>query len=261
MASPVIIRDNRSLFARYDELGPGDVVIGRVRLKPGEEHVLLDLTSRGVVLIPSASAQLCSRSKVFQARILGEFMVPGTRAVYDLHGLMELVSDYGRLKVGQVVCKLDRANGGQGILLFPSIEDVYNQAVCKALAFPFVIQPFVAGATDIRVVLLDEHVEAYRRHNPHNFRHNLHCGGKRRPWPLTPAQFGLCEQVMARAGFVYGCVDLLFKDEDNIFLSEINLRGGLRGARIDQREYAAAVEQLHEQLLDRQRTRTSRVSC
>jgi ribosomal protein S6--L-glutamate ligase len=44
-------------------------------------------------------------------------------------------------------------------------------------------------------------------------------------------------------------VDLLILPDDSWFLSEINLRGGLRGARIDQQEYLRRVAELQEEEL------------
>lgn len=244
-----IYRDSSTLFDRYDALREGDVVIGRLRLKPGEENLLLDLQSRGIILMPSASAQLCSRSKVYQARILGRFMLPGTRAVYTRHGLLDLVSEYGRNGVAEVVCKLDRANGGLGILRFSSIEDVYNQAVLGSLCFPFVVQPFVARSRDIRVVLLGAYVEAYERSNPNNFRNNLHCGGESAPWEPDSIQLDLCRAIMERAGFAYAHIDLLIASDGTSYLNEINLRGGLKGASIDQQGYLNRVSSIHERFV------------
>jgi len=194
-------------------------------------------------------SQWLSRSKVFQARVLCPFMVPSTRPVYDLHDLMQLVTEYGRDGVGRVVCKLDRANGGMGILLFASVEEVYTLAVLGSLCFPFVLQPFIDQARDIRVVLLGDHLEAYQRHNPHNFRHNLHCGGAGIPWQLDSIHLELCRQVMARGEFPYAHIDLLLTPSGECWLNEINLRGGLRGAQISQHDYLASVEQVHARLL------------
>jgi ribosomal protein S6--L-glutamate ligase len=247
--APREIKSNAELTACFQELRPGDIVVGRVRLRPGEEHLLFDLAVRGVRLVPSAMSQWLSRSKVFQARILGPFMVPATRPVYDMHDLMQLVTEYGRDGVGRVVCKLDRANGGMGILLFASVEEVYTQTVLGSLCFPFVVQPFVDQARDIRVVLLGDHLEAYQRHNPHNFRHNLHCGGAGTPWHLDSTHLDLCRQVMARGEFPYAHIDLLLTPSGECWLNEINLRGGLRGAQISQRDYLAAVERVHVRLL------------
>jgi ribosomal protein S6--L-glutamate ligase len=247
--APRIIENNEQLFAAYEALNAGDIVLGRIRLAEGREHLLLDLVSRGLHLIPSASSQLCSRSKVFQAELLARFMVPHTRTVYAMQDMLEIVTAYGRAGVEAVVCKLDRANGGLGILKFSSIEDVYTQAALGALGFPFVVQPYLDECRDVRVVLLGNLVEAYQRYNPDNFRHNLHCGGKSAPWELIPEQLDFCRAVMARADFPYAHVDLLILPDDSWFLSEINLRGGLRGARIDQQEYLRRVAELQEEEL------------
>lgn len=244
-----IIRDNTTLVDEYEELGPGDIILGRIRMSPGEEHVLLDLAARGIRMIPSSLSQLCSRSKVFQARILGEYMLPGTKVVYHGYDLLEVLNEYGRQGTGRVVCKLDRANAGQGVFLFNSIEDVYTQAQLGMLAWPFVVQPFFPDCQDIRVVMLGGVREAYTRHNPDNFRHNLHCGGSSTPCDLKEEQVEICRKVMARGGFPYGNVDLLVDSGGNTWLSEINLRGGLRGARISQEEYVEAVEKIHAEEL------------
>ncbi|HDZ75911.1 MAG TPA: hypothetical protein ENH42_00680 [Desulfobacteraceae bacterium] len=255
---PRIIHDNKTLFESFEELSAGDIVIGRVRLRPGEEHLLLDLVARGVVLFPSATSQLCSRSKVFQARLLGRFMIPGTAPVYDMHDMMCLVSEYGKQGVERVVCKIDRANGGLGVLLYSSIEEVYSQAVLGVLRFPFVAQPFQEECCDVRVVMLGDTVDAYQRHNPHNFRHNLHCGGTGSPWVLSAEQAEFCHKVMARSGFPYAHIDLLLSPAGDFRLTEINLRGGLRGARICQDDYDRAVEKIHAALVAGQLQRHGR---
>ncbi|MCL7488018.1 MAG: hypothetical protein M8357_07590 [Desulfobulbaceae bacterium] len=243
--SPRIVKDNATLADQYENLSAGDIFVGRVRLRPGEEHVLLDLLARQVTLVPSAVSQLCCRSKVFQARILGRYMVPGTAVVYDRHDILALVNDYGQRGVGKVVCKLDRANAGQGILLFNSVEEVYTCGVLETLRFPFVVQPFVQNGRDVRVVLLGERVDAYARHNSDNFRHNLHCGGDSSPYEPAADQMQLCREAMSRGGFPYAHIDLLLDPDGNTWLSEINLRGGMRGSTMSQQDYLEAVEQVH----------------
>ena len=246
-----VIESNNDLFADYEKLQAGDIVTGRIRLLAGQEHLLLDLVVRGVHLIPSASAQLCSRSKVYQAAILCEFMVEHTRPVYSLNDMLEAVTAYGRAGISSVVCKLDRANGGVGILKFASVEEVFSQVALQNFPLPFVLQPFISGCKDVRVVFLGDHVESYQRYNPDNFRHNLHCGGTRHAWKLTADQQKSCLQVMQRAGFIYAHVDLLVLPDNTHRLSEINLRGGLRGAGISQKEYLRAVKKIHEQELQK----------
>lgn len=245
----MIITDNDTLWARYHHLGRGDIVVGRVRLKPCEEPLLLDLHQRGVILIPSATSQMVSRLKSVQARLLSGFMVPHTRVVYDLHDLQAAITAYGGAGVTRVVTKHDRRNAGMGIHLWASIEEVYTQASFGVLPLPFVVQPHIADCRDIRVIIIDDYLEAYWRHNPDNFRNNLHFGGSSSPCDPTPEQVDLCVRVMERACFPYAHLDLMVTPEGRTWLAEINLGGGIRGARIKPAEYQARVEAVHQQLL------------
>lgn len=244
-----IITDNASLRAQYDELAANDIVVGRVRLKPSEEHILLDLIERGVRLIPSALSQLASRSKCMQTRLFSRFMLPHTLAIHDLNDLVEAVNLYSKNKIKRVVTKLDRRNAGQGIHLWSSIEEIYTQASFGVVPLPFVVQPFYPDCRDIRVIVLDQYVEAYQRHNPHNFRNNLHCGGESSPCELSKEHRELCRAVMARGHFTCAHVDIMVTKEGASFLAEINLRGGIRGAKIDQPDYSARVAAINEKLL------------
>ncbi len=246
-----IIKTNSELFERFQTLDAGDVVTCRLRLKYGEEHLLLDLLERGVTLIPSATSQLASRCKTFQARLLAPLMVPLTVAIYDIHGLLDTISLYGRHSIGKVVLKHDRKNAGLGIHLFRDIEDVYTQAANNVLPYPFVLQPFVEDSRDVRVIILDDYVEAYERNNPDNFRNNLHCGGKPVPFNLNKTQLELCHKAMERGSFPYGHLDLMITEKSDVYLAEINLRGGMRGAAMDSVSYKKKVQAIEEKLLQK----------
>ena len=248
---PRILTENSELPSLFHKLGAGDITACRLRLKYEEEHLLLDLVERGVQLIPSATSQLASRSKTFQARLLGELMIPDTVVIYDIHGLLETVSRYGRHCIEKVVLKHDRKNAGLGIHLFQNIEDVYTQAANNVLPYPFVLQPFIADSIDVRVVFLDNYVEAYERRNPDNFRNNLHCGGKAISYALTQQQTELCRKAMQRGSFPYGHLDLMITKEGKTYLAEINLRGGIRGAVIDPGNYRKKVQEIERKLLQR----------
>lgn len=247
----LVIKDNSSLKARYNSLREGDIIVGRLRLRESEEHLLLDLASRNVHLIPSAVSQLASRSKTMQAVILAPFMLPLTRTIHSQHDLIEAISDYTKNSVSSVVTKLDRRNGGMGVHLWQSIEEVFTHASLGNIPLPFVLQPFETDCRDLRVIVLGDYIEAYWRYNPHNFRHNLHHGGQSSPCEPSPQQLELCRQVMERGQFPYGYLDIMVTKDNRSFLGEINLRGGMRGARITQDEYLARVEEIHQQLLDR----------
>lgn len=251
---PVIIRDNQTLANCYQQLKKNDIICGRICLKPGEEHLLLDLLARGIHLIPSALSQLASRSKTFQTRIFSDFMLPGTLPIYDNHALLSASSLYRQKQYTKVILKCDRKNAGLGIHIFSDIEELHNRICGGSLPFPFVIQPFQVDYRDIRVIILGDYLEAYERVNPGNFRKNLHCGGKSIPYTLGDQQRILCDQVMRRGEFPYAHLDLMLTDSGKCLLTEINLRGGLRGAKICGREYQAKLDLLHEQLLTERTT-------
>lgn len=247
----LVIRDNSSLRARYDTLQAGDIVLGRLRLRETEESLLLDLSERGIYLIPSGLSQLASRSKTLQAVLFASFMLPHTRAVHSQHDLITAITDYQKDGVTKVVTKLDRRNGGMGVHLWQSIEEVFTHASLGNIPFPFVLQPFVADCRDIRVVYLDDYVEAYQRQNPYNFRNNMHHGGISQACELSDEQINLCRHVMKRGCFPYGHIDIIMTNEGKSYLAEINLRGGIRGARISPPEYQEKVEAIHQRILAR----------
>lgn len=241
-----IIRNNEQFRTNFHRLNSTSIICCRLRIAPGEEHMLLDLLQRQVKLMPSPSAQLASRSKVYQAVIFREMMLPHTEPIYDTNSLLETTSRYRQLGVGQVVVKRDRKNGGLGVHRYQDIEDVYNHACCGSLAYPFVVQPFLEKFEDIRLIRLGEYSEAYRRLNPYNFRHNLHCGGTASPLEPDDQLLDFCNRVMERGHFPYAHIDLM-RTEKALFLTEINLRGGLRGARIDGMEYKQRIAAIHRE--------------
>lgn len=249
MTQPRVIRSNEALRNLYNHLDKNDIVCGRIKFNQGEEPLLTDLVERGVRLIPSGTSQLLSKSKVFQTQILGEFLPPNSVAVFNQHGFMETISRFNQHGVDKVVLKLDRTNGGLGIHIFPEIESLYNHICCDNLQYPFVIQPHIQNARDIRVVIIGKYIEAYERLNQHNFRNNLHCGGEAKTFNLTDAQVKFCENVMKRGAFPYAHLDLILKEDGSFYLLEVNLRGGLRGAKLTGKEYLNKTNTIHEELL------------
>jgi hypothetical protein len=112
---PETIRDNDTLFRYYNQLSASTIVCTRIRLRSGEEHLLTDLAERGIPLIPSATAQLASRSKAFQTRLFSDYMLPGTCAIYDTHTLLDTISLYQKQKFTQVILKRERKNAASDL--------------------------------------------------------------------------------------------------------------------------------------------------
>jgi len=240
-----LLRSVRDFRRRFQELAPGDLLLGLLPLRPGEQVKLLDLALRGVVLFPSALAQLLSRSKVAQAEILKEFMLPATFVAY---GLPDLTAQAPHFHTQQaVVSKRDQAHLGQGVSLWPSLEALHSLGALRGLPFPLVIQPFLDNARDLRVVVMGDYVEAYERVNPHGFRKNIFQGGSSRPVHLGPQEHDFCRRVMARGQFPYAILDVLVSPDGLPYLSEISLKGGLTGSRLGQAGFREQVKRLEEE--------------
>jgi ribosomal protein S6--L-glutamate ligase len=246
MSSPHrIIRSILDFRRHYQQLRSGDAVIGVLPLRRGEEIKILDLAARGVSFFPSVLSQFVSRSKAAQAEVLAPFMLPGSFVAYALADLAGRLPEFcGR---GAVVAKRDRDHLGLGISLWPSLEDLYSLASLQGLSYPLVVQPFLANARDLRVVVVGDYVEAYERINAHSFRKNLFQGGSSQPAILTPEAEDFCRAVMARGHFPYAILDLLLDSETGRpYILEISFKGGLTGARLSQAEFRQRVAALEE---------------
>jgi ribosomal protein S6--L-glutamate ligase len=249
----LLIRTITDFRRHYRRLGSGDVVIGVLSLWRGEEIKVLDLADRGVVFFPPVLSQLLSRSKVAQAEVLADYLVPGSFVAYALADLARRLPEFQNQEA--VVAKRDRAHLGLGVSLWPSLETLYSLAGLQGLHYPLVIQPFLGGARDLRVVMLADYAEAYERLNPHNFRKNLFQGGSSQPAALTPEVQDFCREVMVRGRFPYAILDLLLDPQGGRpYLSEISFKGGLTGARLSQAEFRRRVAALEEDFIQQWET-------
>ncbi len=240
----LLIRTITEFRRRYRQFRSGDVIIGVLPLRLGEEIKLLDLTERGVGFFPPVLSQLLGRSKVAQAEVLADYLVPGSFVAY---ALADLAGHLPEFQAGEaVVAKRDRAHLGLGVSLWPSLETLYSLASLQGLTYPLVVQPFLAGARDLRVVVVGDYVEAYERLNPNSFRKNLFQGGSSLPAVLTQEQWDFCRDVMTRGRFPYAILDVLLSPEGRPYLSEISFKGGLTGARLSQAEFRHRVAALEE---------------
>ncbi len=242
----MIVRGHRQLQEHFDNLGPGDVVIGQVGGKYLREAMLIDLMQRGVTCLPAPPAQILNRSKVAQARVLRAWMPPATRIIARRTDLLNAVSEYQRQKIDAAVTKHDHRHCGAGVLRWESLELLYNQVSLLDTAYPFVLQPFMQDFQDVRVLIVGNYHEAYKRCNPHSFRHNLAQGGQSKPFALDDKTLALCRAVMQRGRFPYAHLDLMHFENGSCYLSEIALNGGIKGSRIQRK----ALDQKKKALLE-----------
>jgi len=246
----MIVRGARELLDRYHELGPGDAFVGPIGLSHLKESIFVDLLERGVRCYPSALSQILYRSKTAQALFLNRWMLPHTCVVSRRIELMDAINEYGRLNISEVVTKQNRLHCGHGVCRWNSMESLYSHVGLKEDTYPFVLQPFLEDFIDIRVIVAGDHVEAYTRDNPYNFRKNLSSGGTSRPYDLDDEMTTMCRDIMQRGKFPYAHIDLHVTKDGHVYLSEIALNGGLKGAKISRAELDTKKAQiLEEQLL------------
>ncbi len=244
----MIVRGHQELIRRYEELKPGDIFIGLVGDKILRQSLLIDCLQRGIRCYPSALAQTLHHFKTAQARILGRWMLPLTCVISRRSDLLAAAGDYAKAGIGSVVTKQDHMHCGHGVRKWESVETLYNLAGFSEDAFPLVMQPFLASFADVRVVIAGDYREAYERSNPYSFRKNLAAGGKSSPHELTPEQTSFCREVMARGGFAYAHIDLHLTEAGRVYLSEITLNGGLKGAKISRDELDRKKQSILESL-------------
>lgn len=232
----MIVRGRRELEARFEELGPGDVALGPLPARYLRGALAADLLERGVRCVPSVLCQLLSRSKCAQAIFFQRWMAPHTRVVHRRADLMEVLTHCSRHGIGAVVSKQEGMHCGHGIRRWDHAEALYNAVAFAPELFPFVVQPFMPGVSDVRVIVVGDYVEAYLRENLYNFRSNLAAGGSGRPLAMDAAAEKLCREVMARGRFPYAHLDLQLSEAGGCYLSEIALDGGIIAARISRGE-------------------------
>ena len=151
----MIVTRFSQLIRDYHRLGTGDVFIGQVPSSSLKSAMLTDLTERGVVLLPAATAQILNASKVAQAFVLNPWMPPHTMAITRRKELLTALTAYDQLGIGIAVTKADRLHCGHGVRKWGNLESLYNCLAFDNAAFPFVLQPYVSDFTDVRVVMVD----------------------------------------------------------------------------------------------------------
>ena len=244
----MIIRGAKKLLQLYSQLNPGDVFIGRIPTGHLRHTLLIDLLERGVHCLPAPLAQTLNGSKAAQSTLLAQWMLPQTRVIRRRADFFEAMGAYQRKGIGSVITKEDRMHCGHGIRRWESIETLYNTVAFNKSSFPFVLQPYQQGFSDLRFVVVGDYVEAYVRHNNVNFRMNLAVGGSSRPHQPDSEQLKLCGDIMRRARFPYAHLDLLAFEDGSFYLSEIALDGGIKGALVGRQELEKRKKELLEQI-------------
>lgn len=245
----MIIKGSSELKALYQDIGSGDIFIGKLTYKHLKQSVLIDFLERGVSCYPSPLSQTLSYSKAAQALVLRKWMLPNTCVITRRIDLINAINEYNKNGIGPVVTKEDQMHCGHGVRKWDTVETVYSFMAMSESSYPFVLQPFLEDFTDIRVIIVDDYLEAYVRHNPNNFRMNISFGGKNYPYSLGKESEMFCREVMERGKFPFAHLDLQITNEGRCYLSEIALDGGTKGASISRKKLDEKKQNLLEKLV------------
>ena len=203
-----------------------------------EGALAADLLERGVRFVPALTCQALGRSKCAQALVFRGWMAPHTRVVARRADLMAGAAATmpgtrsARSSPSRKGCTAGTASAAGRASRRSTTRWRSTQA-----AYPFVLQPFLEGIGDVRVIVVGDFVEAYLRENLYNFRANIAAGGASRPLRMDPAAEALCRAVMERGRFPYAHVDLHLTAAGECLLAEIALEGGIAAARIGARSW------------------------
>ncbi|MGD8412513.1 MAG: hypothetical protein PVF25_20260, partial [Desulfobacterales bacterium] len=121
----MIVKKTRELKALYHELSGGDVFIGNLSLKYLKQTMLIDMLERDIRCLPSAIAQVLNSSKVAQAFVLKDWMLPFTQVIPRRSDLIDALNTYNRHDIGPVVTKQDGMHCGHGIRRWETMETLY----------------------------------------------------------------------------------------------------------------------------------------
>lgn len=142
-------------------------------------------------------------------------------------GYFERVID--TLKLPMII-KEGHGSFGMKVYLIETEEQFYEK-VESLRGIDFVFQEFIASSRgrDIRVNIVGgEIVAAMYRHSETDFRANITNGGTASPVELTEAQSKMAIEAAAAVGAVFAGVDLLFDEQEQPLVCEVNAAAHIR---------------------------------
>lgn len=142
-------------------------------------------------------------------------------------GYFERVID--TLKLPMII-KEGHGSFGMKVYLIETEEQFYEK-VESLRGIDFVFQEFIASSRgrDIRVNIVGgEIVAAMYRHSETDFRANITNGGTASPIELTEAQSQMAIKAAATVGAVFAGVDLLFDEQEQPLVCEVNAAAHIR---------------------------------
>ena len=188
------------------------------------------LEAEGIPLFNSAEAiELCDNKILTALALEGCVKTPKTIiAPKTFEGLGYTKKDFIKKAIAllglPMVIKEAYGSFGKQVYLAHSFEEA-SAMVDQIGHKDFLMQEYIAQShgKDVRInVVGGKVVASILRYNDHDFRSNISNGGSMKPYTPTPAQAHAACQACDRLGLDFAGVDILFGEEDEPIVCEVN---------------------------------------
>ena len=196
-----------------------------------DKYVLKALESCGIPVFNRFSAiEACDDKMATCLALAGHgFRIPKTLPGMLCYDPGEPVREEAVGKVAEalglpVVVKECYGSMGKGVRLARDIEEL-RAAMEDVKCVPHLFQEFVSSSRgrDLRVIVIGgKAVGAMLRSSGSDFRSNVGCGGSGTAYPLDTATAAYAERIAAVLDLDYCGIDLLFPDEGDMIVCEVN---------------------------------------
>lgn len=197
---------------------------------PGFLGIFHEIESRGALLFPPLIAQSLSLSKIHQALLYVDHMVPDTEVVFKKFHLQRVLRKYAKENILKSVVKEDRGSMGLGNHPCWSLNEL-ARTITHVTKPPAVVQPMLENFREFRLLIFGETIVAKEKINSDKifWKNRIYGGITKR---ITPSKqmvaFG--KEMMKLGKFPWAYIDLLVANDD-IFLSEVTLSGSNAGLK------------------------------
>lgn len=195
------------------------------------------LEARGHRLFNSArSIELCDNKALTTEALAGIIRMPKTYKVpmtfdgigYNNHDFIDMLA--GQLGYPFVVKECWGSYGGQ-VYLADSREkaiEIFSRVDgTECIASEYISSSY---GRDLRAYVVGDRVVAcMERNNPNDFRANITNGGSSKPYKITPEQERMAIQAAKALGLDFAGVDILFLDNEEPILCEVNSNAQFKG--------------------------------
>lgn len=183
-------------------------------------------TEKNVQLLPHPEQIALWASKIRQAQLFNEYVVPHTKWAINIIDLLILKQYYDNHYSGELVTKPERNSGfGRDVRKWKNIDEIisfFNQYPTKFE--PMIIQSFIDNYKDYRVIMLGEYIYTKQRKNSKKWRQNVHLGADITATTLTKKEYEFCKKILQISNLPFIYIDLMITP-DHIYLGEISLTG------------------------------------